>query len=223
MLSVVALAVLRETFIYAAQGEDQPKVHIVQCCGEADPYLEYDGKFAVLIISDDSDFMVVPGVSVSSNKGITFTNEGGAILETRDLELIAQELGLNGFGRSKIAELASFIGNDYSSHLLEEPCVLNESISQEWLLEKSDALSKVETGDRKTSRILDRLIPLICNSHILPKVLEVISQHHSKQSNSLECQWKTRKLSYCRLFRSMWTITVLKICLYLSSCLEKEF
>lgn len=72
MLSMMAIETLREAFVRVEGG---PNVHIVQCCGEADPYLTHDGRFAALVISDDTDFIMTPGYVTNHERLLSFLLE----------------------------------------------------------------------------------------------------------------------------------------------------
>lgn len=170
LLVVVAIATLRSAFIENPR-EGGPVVHLVTCQGEADPYLSHDGKFATLIISNDSDFVTVPGVSVAPNDGILLGATAHFI--TRDMELFAEELSLTDFACTKIAELVSFVGNDYSRSILEQNFSgCNYSI-QEMILAKADALS-----GKARCPFIDRLVALISNEKELSEVLQILSESH---------------------------------------------
>jgi HrpA-like RNA helicase len=169
-----ALAALREAFIDNPQ-EGGPTVHIVECLGEADPYLAHDGRLASLVISDDSDFMATPGLLVVPNYGIISTPEGFAF-ETRDLSLVAKELGLNEFGKSHIAEFVSFAGNDYTRALLEAPSAFQEGMTiQSWLLMKTE--ERERSGEPRGTK-LDQLVPLVSDERALSGILELIKKNH---------------------------------------------
>lgn len=169
-----------------------PNVQIFNCLGEADPYLAHDGQFAALVVSDDTDFVMTPGILVSPIKGILLTEEG-TFFQTRGIPVVASELGLSDFGLSHVAELVSFIGNDYTKGLLED-LVDREATSsptvstiQEWLLDLAqsiDTRGKYLGSERALT--IDRLVPLVESEATLSYIMKFIHEKHFDLYEAIE-------------------------------------
>jgi hypothetical protein len=166
-----------------------PNVKVFNCLGEADPYLAHDGQFAALVVSDDTDLVMTPGILVSANDGIQVTDEGVSF-RTRSVSLIAETLGLSNIGQAHIAELASFTGNDYTRSLLESP--IHESALdkvktiQEWLFEQAQDIDTrgIDFGPRAFA--IDRLVPLVESEDKLSYVLGFIQKHHPELYEAIQ-------------------------------------
>lgn len=165
---------------------------IIHCYGEADPYLAHDGQFAALVVSDDTDFVLTPGVLVSTSFGVRIDGDK-LLFETRGVQLVLRELRLNDYGILHLSELVSFVGNDYTRDLLEEPVFREEASSsavvsvQDWLLAKaSSADTQNPNLETKRSVVIDRLVPLVCSEQALTEALEFIRTHHPDLHAAIE-------------------------------------
>lgn len=154
-------------------------VHLVQCFGEADPYLAHDGQFAALVVSDDTDFMVSPRLCVCNFSGIIM-HENSITFETRDLDLVVEELGIGNIGRDHIGEFVSFVGNDYTKSILNQPVSKGHPKTiKDWLLERAQFVENqsnvLPTSSKKT--VIDNLVPLFYSEKVLAELRHFISQN----------------------------------------------